>query len=226
MLSHAQENEDETDLDAGPRRSGPERFCAATRTVKPIAEMIRFVVGPEGVVPDLKHKLPGRGIWITATRETLSDAIARKTFARSFKRDVKTGDDLLELTERLLTRSALDALAIAGKAGLVAAGFAKTESALARAPVVGLIQAREAGSDGVSKLKSALRRHPDADRIALIAGFSTAQLDLALNRSNVVHAALLAGPASDTFLARIARLERFQTGQLDTAGNHPAATKE
>jgi hypothetical protein len=28
----------------------------------------------------------------------------------------------------------------------------------------------------------------------------------------VVHAALLAGPVSDTFLARLQRLERFRTG--------------
>jgi hypothetical protein len=62
MLSHAQEQENVNaiDLDAGPRRSGPQRFCAATRTVKPVSEMIRFVVGTEGVVPDLKHKLSGR----------------------------------------------------------------------------------------------------------------------------------------------------------------------
>ena len=223
MLTAAQENENVNELDAGPKRAGPERFCAATRTVKPVSEMIRFVVGPEGIVPDLKHKLPGRGIWITATRDALSDAIARKTFARGFKRDVVAGNDLLELTERLLTRAALDALAVAGKAGLVAAGFAKSESALARAAVVGLIHAREGGTDGISKLKAALRRRPDADQIAVIAGFSSAQLDLALGRSNVVHAALLAGPASDTFIARCARLERFRTGNKDAAGNHPAA---
>jgi hypothetical protein len=36
-------------------------------------------------------------------------------------------------------------------------------------------------------------------------------LDLALGRPNVVHAALLAGPESETFLARAARLDRFRT---------------
>jgi hypothetical protein len=35
-------------------------------------------------------------------------------------------------------------------------------------------------------------------------------LDLALGRSNVIHAALLAGPESETFLARAARLDRFR----------------
>ena len=225
MLTHAQDDaqQDSLELDAGPRRVGPERFCAATRTVKPITDMIRFVVGPDGVVPDLKHKLPGRGIWITGSRATLAGAIASKVFARGFKRDVHVADNLLELTDRLLARAALDALAIAGKAGLVAAGFGKTEAALEHYEVAGLFQAQDAGTDGVSKLKSVLRHRPDADQIAVIAGFSTAQLDLALGRSNVVHAALLAGPASKPFLARYARLERFRAGETDGTGTRRTA---
>jgi hypothetical protein len=70
----------------------------------------------------------------------------------------------------------------------------------------------------VSKLKSALRKRADADGIAIVAVLTSAQLDLALGRSNVVHAALLAGSASDTFLARFARLERFRTGATGECG--------
>src|SRR6188768_2953866 len=105
------------ELDTGPRNSGAgnARLCAVTRTVKPVEELIRFVVGPEGVVPDLKRKLPGRGLWITADRATLTDAVARKVFARGFKRELRVEPELVDLTERLLIRSALDALAIAGK---------------------------------------------------------------------------------------------------------------
>jgi predicted RNA-binding protein YlxR (DUF448 family) len=203
------------ELDAGPRSrgAGVERFCVATRTVKPVDELIRFVVGPDGVVADVKRKLPGRGLWITADRATLKDAIAKKVFARGFKRDVRVAPELVEQTERLLVRSALDALAIAGKSGLVAAGFGKAEAALNRERVVGLIHAAEAKSDGMSKLKSALRQREDAGTIAVVTSFTSAQLDLALGRSNVVHAALLSGPASDTFLARFERLERFRTGE-------------
>ena len=202
------------ELDAGPRKGGPgaERLCAATRAVKPVDELIRFVIGPDGVVPDLKRKLPGRGLWVSAERATLKDAIARNVFARGFKREVRVTPELLDQTEHLLVRSALDALAIAGKSGLVAAGFAKAEAALGRDRVVGLIHASDAGADGVAKLAGALRRRDDADSITIIKAFTTAQLDLALGRSNVVHAALLAGSANDTFLARFARLERFRTG--------------
>jgi uncharacterized protein len=216
MLAHAQPEE----LDAGPHkgRPGAERLCAVTREVKPVGDLIRFVVGPEGVVPDLKRKLPGRGLWITADRKTLKDAVSRNVFARSFKRDVRVTAELAEMTERLLLSGALDALSIAGKSGLVLTGFARVEAAITHDEIVGLIHASDAASDGVGKLAGALRHRPDADRIITVRTFTTAQLDLALGRSNVVHAALLAGPANDTFLARLTRFERFRTGEPDGSG--------
>ncbi len=212
------------ELDTGPRNSGAgsARLCAVTRTVKPVEELIRFVVGPEGVVPDLKRKLPGRGLWITADRATLKDAVTRKVFARGFKRELRVEPELVDLTERLLVRSALDALAIAGKSGLVSAGFSKVEAALARDRVAALLHAADGRPDGISKLKTVLWQRPDAEQIAVVTKFTTAQLDLALGRSNVVHAALLAGPASDTFLARFARLERFRTGETGESGRGDA----
>jgi hypothetical protein len=47
-------------------------------------------------------------------------------------------------------------------------------------------------------------------KMTVIVALTSAQLDLALGRSNVIHAALLAGPESETFLARAARLDRFR----------------
>src|SRR3982750_1602381 len=119
MLGHEQNDA----LDAGPRKTAPgtERFCAATGDVKPVDEMIRFVVAPDGAaVPDLKRRLPGRGIWITATRQALRAAVAKKAFARSFKRDVRVGVDFVPATERLIERAAMDALSMAHKAGRMA----------------------------------------------------------------------------------------------------------
>jgi predicted RNA-binding protein YlxR (DUF448 family) len=205
-------------LDAGPRKTAPgaERLCAATGSVRPVDDMIRFVVSPEGAaVPDLKRRLPGRGIWITATRSALGTAIARKAFARSFKRDVRIAPDLVESTERLLERAALDALAIAYKAGRVAAGFAKVEAALAQGNAAALLHASDAAPDGVRKLDGAMRRSgADRGSVAVLDALTSAQLDLALGRSNVVHAALLAGPESKAFLTRAARLKRFRTGTV------------
>jgi uncharacterized protein len=224
MLARTHDEE----LDAGPHKGGPgtERLCAVTRAVKPVDDLIRFVVGPDGVVADLKRKLPGRGLWVTGDRATLKDAVARNVFARGFKREVRVTPDLIEQTERLLVRAALDALAISGKAGLVVAGFAKVEAAITHDAIVGVIHAADAAPDGVSKLSGALRRRDDGKDLAVIKAFTTAQLDLALGRSNVVHAALLAGAANDTFLARFTRLERFRTGETGQGGHRDAPVRE
>ena len=212
-------------LDLGPRRIAPgsERLCAATGEVTPVAEMIRFVVAPDGsVVPDLKRRLPGRGIWITATRPALRSALARKAFARSFKREVQVAGDLVDSTERLLEQAALDALAMAHKARRTVIGFARVEAALGRERVAALIQGSDAGQDGVRKLQASLRQRPDAENIVIVNTFAISQLDLAFGRANVVHAVLVAGPESEAFLVRVARLERFRTGTThrpETPGN-------
>lgn len=214
MLARLQQS----DLDTGPHGGRPvtERLCLATRAVKPITEMIRFVLAPDGsLVPDLKRKLPGRGIWITATRAALLEAVKRKAIRAAFKRDLRVGPELADLTEGMLEHALFDALAIARKASLTIAGFAKVEAALAREPVIALLHAAGAAPDGVRKLDAAAQRRPESgDRVRIIAELPGEQLDLALARPNVVHAALLTGSASDTFLVRHARLMRFRTGML------------
>lgn len=207
------------ELDRGPHARERERFCVATRTVQPVSDLIRFVVGPDGeAIPDIKSKLPGRGVWVTATREALEEAIKRKAFARGFKRDVRTPADLAARTERLLEQAVIDALAMAHKAGLVAAGFGRAATALEREDVVALLHAAEASPDGVRKLDAAVRQGR-SQRLPVIEFLTSAQLDLALGRPNVVHAALLAGPASDTLLSRSRRLQRFRTGGAGDRGN-------
>jgi uncharacterized protein len=219
MIAHVDHLGQDGELDRGPHTRERERLCVATRAVRPVSDLIRFVVGPNGeAVPDIKSKLPGRGVWVTATHEALEDAIKRKAFVRGFKRDVRLPADLAARTDGLLERSALDALAIAGKAGLVAAGFGKAAAALEREDAVALLHAAEASPDGVRKL-SAVVRHRPGRPLPVIEFLTSAQLDLALGRPNVVHAALLAGAASDTFLSRSQRLERFRTGGASDRGN-------
>ncbi len=233
MIGQDQHAELPVELDRGPHGRERARLCVATRQVHPVSELIRFVVGPNGeAIADIKSNLPGRGIWVTATRAALGDAVKRKAFARGFKRDVKLPSDFVERTEALLEQSALDALAVAGKAGLVAAGFTKAEIAVEKGPAVALLHAADGSAEGTRKLDAASRRRASDEPLAVIGFLTSAQLDLALNRPNVVHAALLAGPASETFLARCWRLERFRTGDqhnqaAEAAPNlgRPAQTK-
>ena len=216
MLAHADID------DTGPRdaRGATERTCVVTRAVKPVDELIRFVTAPDGaVVADLKRRLPGRGVWVTATRAAVDEAVKRKAFGRGFKREVRAAPDLGREVEWLLERAALDALGIVQKAGRVKTGFAKTEAALADDPIAAVLQASDGSADGARKIAAAVMRRKmdeNAGEIPIIVAFATAQLDLALGRSNVVHAALLAGPASNGFLARCQSLERFRT--LDPGG--------
>jgi predicted RNA-binding protein YlxR (DUF448 family) len=214
------------DLDNGPRtdKSATVRMCAVSREQRPIDELIRFVVSPQGeVVPDLKHKLPGRGLWISASRQTIAEAVRRHQFKRGFKRDVRVAGTLPADTENLLARSAVEALAIAAKAGRVISGFAKVEAALGGAGVQALIHASDGAEDGIRKLNALARQNAgnrsEIPGFQVITALTSSELDLALGRSNVVHAALLAGPAGKTFLSRSQILVRYRMADADkTAG--------
>lgn len=208
---------DQADLDHGPRtKSGTERMCALTRQVAPVDDLIRFVLSPTGeIVPDLKRKLPGRGLWVSLSREKVAEAARRNVFARSFKRDVQAPKTLADDVERLMVRAISEALAMAAKAGQVVSGFSKVEDAIEGRQAVALIHAADGASDGIRKLNgrlAAARREngPESGDFPVIGALTTDELDLALGRANVVHAALLAGPASKTFLARCQTLTRFR----------------
>jgi uncharacterized protein len=218
------------ELDNGPRtdRSATVRMCAVSREQRPTSELIRFVVSPQGeVVPDIKRKLPGRGLWIAASRQTVAEAVRRHQFSKGFKREVRVAATLATDTETLLSRSATEALAIAAKAGQVVSGFAKVEAALqsraSGAAIGALIHASDGAGDGIRKLDALARRNVgkqgEGPDFPIITALTSAELDLALGRSNVVHAALLAGPASRTFLSRSQILVRYRLADADkTAG--------
>jgi uncharacterized protein len=214
------------DLDNGPRtdKSATSRMCAVSREVRPIDELIRFVVSPQGeIVPDLKRKLPGRGLWISASRTAVAEAVRRNQFSRGFKRDVRPAKSLAEDTETLLVRSCIEALAMTAKAGQVVSGFGKVEDALEQGQVKALLHASDGAADGIRKLDAIARQRAgilgESGDFPILTILTSEQLDLALGRSNVIHAALLAGPASKTFLSRSQFLVRYRMADDDkTAG--------
>jgi uncharacterized protein len=221
------------ELDNGPRtdRSATMRMCAVTREVRPIDELIRFVVAPSGeVVADLKRKLPGRGLWVSASHRAVAEAIRRHQFSKGFKRDVRVAPTLAADTEALLVRSAVEALAMAAKAGQVISGFSKVADALERrqtqSPIKALIHAADGAADGIRKLDAIVRQNAgindESNQFPVVTALTSEQLDLALGRSNVIHAALLAGPASKTFLSRSQILVRYRMADDDRTAGHAA----
>lgn len=207
-----------SDVDEGliAARKGVERLCLATREVRPVEEMIRYVAGPDGhVVADLERKLPGRGAWLSATRAALDRATRDNTFSRAFRGKASAAPGLADVTERMIEKSALSALSLANKAGQVMTGTSRVMAALTEENVAALVHASDAAADGVRKLEAAASgvEAGGLKRPARVDLFSGEQLDLALGRPNVVHAALLVHPASAGFLLRCLRLERWRGGK-------------
>jgi uncharacterized protein len=125
----------------------------------------------------------------------------------------------------LLVRGVVDALAMAAKAGQVISGFGKVEDALRQhGSVQALIHASDGAADGIRKLDAILRQNPgvndESKPFPVVTALSSEQLDLALGRSNVIHAAVLAGPASKTFLSRSQILVRYRMADDDKTAGH------
>jgi uncharacterized protein len=199
---------------------GSERTCIVTGVKSAPEAMLRFALGPDGaLVPDIRRKLPGRGVWTELSFGTVSRAAAKQAFSRAFRTKVEAPTSLAETVGALLEQDALQSLSIAKKAGLVVAGAFKVDSAIEADEVVALIQASDGAVDGAAKRAQALRAKlgQEANVIARVNIFSSGQLDLALGRANVIHAALKRGAASSAFLERADRLRRYRGGEADSA---------
>jgi uncharacterized protein len=208
-----------------PDRSDSERTCIVTGEKGPPAAMIRFGLSPGGdVAPDLRRRLPGRGVWTKLSFAVVEEAARRQAFSRGFKTKAAASPDLARDLDRMIERDALQFLSIANKAGLVTTGAAKVEAAIRGGDVVALVAASDGAPDGAAKLDRIARGRlgAEAERIVRINLFSSAQLDLALGRTNVIHAALGAGEASAAFLFRARRLAQYRSNK---AGDPPVAAR-
>jgi len=112
---------------------------------------------------------------------------------------------------------------MAAKAGQVVSGFGKVEDALEQGQVKALLHASDGAADGIRKLDAIARQRGgnigESPDFPILSALNSAELDLALGRSNVIHAALLAGAASKTFLSRSQLLVRYRMADDDkTAG--------
>lgn len=202
------------------KESESERTCIVTRRHEPPEAMIRFVRGPDGVIaPDIRARLPGRGVWVGASAELVAQAAKKRLFAKSLKEQVEAPPHLEAEVDRLLEADCLQMLALANKAGAVTAGFNKVADLLEKNTVGGVIAAADGGADGKRKLRQSARRgglSPEKDGVPPVVGlFTSSQLDLALGRTNVIHAALAPGGSCTSFLSRCRRLAAYRGVTLD-----------
>jgi len=185
-------------------KSSPERRCIVEGEVKPIADLIRFAVSPQGnVVPDLDATLPGRGLWVSARHDAIVEAVKKRRFAKAAKAKVHADDGLAELVEARLRAKCLDLLGLARRSGELIAGFEKVKATLATGDAVVLLAAFDGAADGREKIARL------AAGLPVVTLFGVTELSLALGRENIVHAVLTTGGLADRFLRESNRLAGF-----------------
>ena len=211
--------EADTHISEGEQGGNPIRTCIVERARKESPFLLRFVLSPqEEVVPDIKGSLPGRGVWVTARKESVAEAVKRRAFQRAFRKPVSVSDSLSLEVERLFKRSALERLSICNKAGLLVVGFSKIEEAVKRREIVALLHADTAAADGKAKLDRKLEAlFAGKDYIAPKNCFTSAEISLAAGSIGVIHAGLREGGATRAFLQALDRLSAYCAGEAEVA---------
>ncbi len=189
-------------------QTGPNRRCLVTRAVRPKDTLIRFVVGPDGTVtPDLAARLPGRGMWVSARREALEQAIAKRQFARAARRPVTVPEELVDRVEAMLVRRCIELLGLARRAGLAVMGYEKARAALRSGRAALLLAASDGSLDGRGKLHAQRAEVPVFDLL------DASQIGGAFGRDHAVHAALAAGALTERLRGELARLAGMRGGE-------------
>lgn len=210
------------------RAQTKERTCIATRQSRSADEMLRFVQGPDNaLVFDIKGRLPGRGVWITADRAHLERAIKKGAFHRALKAKVDIAEDLLLTTEQQLRSAALGSFGLGRKAGQIITGFASVEAALKKGGLAALIHASDGAEDGRRKLTNVVRNiDPELRPADTVIIFTANELSLALGRSNVIHAAATMGHAGEMFVKKARMVTDFCTDDADGLPERRTKTEE
>jgi len=203
------------------REQGPLRRCLATREVRPKAELLRFVVGPDDrLLPDPAERLPGRGLWLTPRRDIVAAAVAKGLFAKAAGRRVVPAGDLAGEVERLLRARCLALLGLARRAGQLRTGFEKVREDLKAGRSGLLLAARDGAADGRAKLTAL------AGDLPVVALFDSAELSAALGRDKVVYAAVAAGGMAQRLLREIGRLQGMQAADGASGAANGDMSKE
>ena len=184
-----------------------ERRDLVTHEVMDESRLIRFVAGPDGqVVPDLGRKLPGRGLWVEASRASIETAVKKNGFTRAAKTKLTAPADLADVVERLLVRRCLDQLGLARREGVLISGFEKSAANIRSGKAAWVVEAADGSADGRGKIL-ALARHQTAK---VCGAFTVDDLSLALGLENAIHAVLLHGGRADRWTIEVERLAGFR----------------
>lgn len=169
--------------------------------------MLRFVVGPDRqVLPDLRARLPGRGIWLSARRDVLETARSRNAFARAARAPVQVPGDLLQRVEDGLSRRVIELLGLARRAGQAVCGFQRAREWAVTGRIGLVVQASDGSPDERARFMSGIR---DVPAVAPLPGQA---LGSVFGRDHVVHVAIAPGPLAEALKIETHRLAGIAGG--------------
>lgn len=162
-------------------------------------------------MPDLAERLPGRGIWLSASPDVVEPGRARAALARAARGPVTLPPDLPEVLSAALARRIGELLGLARRAGQAVAGFEKTRTWLQEGRASLILQAADGSTEERRRCLSGAR-----GAVAVHAPLPADALGAVFGRDRAVHVAVAPG--------RLA--ERIDNECLRLAGLAPAPSED
>ncbi|MCB9639489.1 MAG: DUF448 domain-containing protein [Myxococcales bacterium] len=146
-----------------PEETGHLRTCIATRKRLPPEQMLRLVLDPSGqrVHIDYLQKLPGRGAYVCADRESLRKAVEKGGIKKAFRSNVQADTTtLLQEAAEASARQLSSLLSLGFRAGMVIPGNSRVEHVLRQGTALLLLIADDAAPSVKSKFSRWAQRFP------------------------------------------------------------------
>jgi predicted RNA-binding protein YlxR (DUF448 family) len=179
----------------------PLRRCIATGESLAPEKLIRFVVAPDDTLtPDIERRLPGRGMWITAEKAAIEQAMAKNLFARAARRKIVVPEDLLPRLQSLVLQRVLDTLGLARRASQAVAGHDKVREFVGHKRAGLMLFASDAGADARSKIGAL------AQGLPVIEALDALEQGAAFSRDQAVFVAVAPGRLAQRLILDSARL--------------------
>lgn len=195
-------------LEDNEPETGPLRRCLVTRQQGAREAFLRFVVAPgDRLVFDAAGTLPGRGMWLSPTRDVLAQALKRGVFPRAAKRPLVLPADLAGEVEAALTRRFTDLLGLARRGGGAIAGFEKAREWLAAGKAGLVVQA----VDGSIEERARFVGGRDVKVAAVLNGAAMGQI---FGREQTVHVVIAPGRLAVMLENEAARLKGVAAATL------------
>ena len=192
-------------MQLGPSKTSIIRQCIVTRESHPTPQLVRFVIGPDDeVVPDIRGKLPGRGLWLTSRRDIVDRACANNLFSKTARRRAVTDEGLSDRVEGLLRDRCIEVIGLARRAGKAIAGYEKVCGNLRNGKAGVVLIACDAASGGRTKI---IRL---ASGISVVDALCASELSQVFARTRVVYVAIGSHRLAERLVLEADRLAGFR----------------